>query len=136
MSFIGKYESEEDSTDKDITEEELVATFRNLHIKWEESYLTKKKHKKTINYLLQEKEKLLSTITGLEEDVTLLNSKLRYFTISKSVMDNDSNMVDVMIGNMKVVVFDYSSMNKNFKVLIKKFVSLEKKIEFLMKFKG
>lgn len=42
-------------------------------------------------------------------------------------------MVDGMTGNMKVIGFDYSSMNKKVKILTKKFVSLENKIEFPMK---
>lgn len=53
MDFIGKYESGGDSGDEDMIEEELAATFKLLHSKWEKVCVTGKKLKKTINVLLQ-----------------------------------------------------------------------------------
>lgn len=37
MSFIGKFESGNDSSDEDITDEELVETYKPLYSQWKES---------------------------------------------------------------------------------------------------
>lgn len=37
MAFTGKYEYEEDSSDEDMIEEELVVTLRFLYTKWKEA---------------------------------------------------------------------------------------------------
>lgn len=87
---------------------------------------------KTISALLLEKEKLVSAIIGMEEEVTMLNSKLENLSWSESMMNNHLDMGDVIIGNMKVVRFDYSSMNKKVRTPFKKSGHPKKKTEFLM----
>lgn len=49
----------------------------------------------------------------------------------KSGFDILDEILDIR--KKKVIGFDYSSMNKRVKIMTKKFVSLEKKTEFLMK---
>lgn len=130
MAFIEKYEYEGDYSDKNMTEEEMAATFRLLHSKWKNACLIGENQKNTINVLLQEKDKLLSTIIGMEEEVKLLNFKLQILIKPEYMLNNGPNMFDVMTGHMKVVGFDYSSMNKKVKIPFKKFVAPEKKFEF------
>lgn len=47
IAFTRKYESGEESSDEDMSEEKLVATFRFLHAKWKEACITTEKQKKT-----------------------------------------------------------------------------------------
>lgn len=66
MNFTGKYESEDESSDEDISEQELVATFRLMQKK---ACITVEKKNKTISVLHGEKENLILTITVLEEEI-------------------------------------------------------------------
>lgn len=85
-----------------------------------------------------EKEKLVSAITHIEEEVALLNSKLENMKKYVCMLNNGSNMlyeileVGKMSRNMKGIGFDYNSMNKEINIHTKKFVPSEKKIDFLM----
>jgi len=78
------------------------------------------------------------TITGLQEENTLLNSKLENMTKSVRMLNNGSNVLDkiLQVGktsrNMKGIGFDYETVNKEIKISTKKFVSPEKNIEFVM----
>lgn len=59
--------------------------------------------------------------------------KLDNMTKSGCMFINGSNMLDDMLGNMKDVGFEYSSINKTkIKIPSKKFVRPKKKTEFLM----
>lgn len=51
MTFTGKYESEEESSDEDMAEEKLDATFILLQSKWKESCITLEKQNKTISVI-------------------------------------------------------------------------------------
>lgn len=96
-----------------MTKKELTVTLIHLYTKWEEDCLTLEKHKEIINMLHKEKDNLISTITGLEDEICLLNAKLESMLEFVSVMNNNSYMLDdVFEGNMKAVGFDYSFMNK------------------------
>lgn len=94
MNFTGKYDSCSKSSDKDISKEEVAETYKLLLTRWKESCLREKKHKMTISSLLLEKEKLRSTIVGMEEKVTLLKSKLGNMTKFVCMLNNDSDMLD------------------------------------------
>lgn len=61
IAFTEKYESGSESSDK-----ELDATYKLLYIKWKEACMVGEKQRKTISALLQEKEKFVSTISGLK----------------------------------------------------------------------
>jgi len=76
MDFTGKCESCNESSDEDISDEELAETYKLLYIKWEEVCMFRDKQKKSISGFLFEKEKLVATITSLQEEVALGNSKI------------------------------------------------------------
>lgn len=82
-----------------------------------------------------EKEKCDSTIVGLEEEVTLLKSKLDNMTKFVCMLNNGSNMLGEMleIEKKKAIGFDYNSMNKKVKISTKTFVNPENKTDFLVK---
>ena len=61
MAYSRKYEPESESSDKDMTNEQLVASYRLLFTKWEEAFMEVEQ---------------ATTITNLEEIVALLSSKL------------------------------------------------------------
>lgn len=90
--------------------------------------MREEKQKKTISVILIEKDKFGSTITGLEEEVALLKSKLDNMNKYVSMLNSGSNMLDEIleIGEKKAIGFDYSSMNKKVKFPNKKFVAPEK----------
>lgn len=104
----------------------------------EEACTVGEKYKKTISNFLQEKEKLVTTITSLEKKVTLLNPELENMTKFVCMLNNGSNMLDEilevrkMFRNVIGIGFYYNSMTKETKVSTKKFVPPEKKTEFLM----
>lgn len=81
MTFTGKYKSDSEANDEDISDEELVETYKILYSKWKEACIVGDKLKKNISAFHQKKEKLVSTITGLEDEVTLINSKLENMKI-------------------------------------------------------
>lgn len=89
--------SENKLNDEDVIEEELAATYRLMHREWEEAYLTLENHKKTIGVFQKEKEKLVSTITGLEEEVTLIDSKLKNMTKFMHMLNNGSNILNEIL---------------------------------------
>lgn len=107
MPFTGKYESGGDSSDEDMIDEELAASYRLLYTKWEESFMTIEHHKKTTSVLHKENDKLVSTIIGLEEEITKLNSKLEYMIKYLRMLNSESDMLAKIleIGENKVIEF-------------------------------
>lgn len=110
-----------------------------LYVKCEEICQVEVKHKKKIIANLRiEKEKLLSTIYGFQNEVTLLTSKLYNMTKSVRMLNNGSDMLDEILqvdkgsGNLKGVGFDYQSLKKQGGTSMTRFVSPESKIEFVM----
>ena len=85
-----------------------------------------------------EKEKLLSTISYFQNEVTLLTSKLDNMTKYVRMLNNCSDMLNEILqigkgsGNLTGVGFNYQFLNKQGRVLKAKFVSPESKIEFVM----
>jgi hypothetical protein len=132
MAFTGKYDSNNESGDEDMSDGEIAKTFKLL---WVEDYNLAEKQK---NDFRLEKDKLMSIITGLQEKNTLLNSKLENMTKYVRMLNNGSNVLAEILqvgktfGNMKGIGFDYDTVNKEIKILIKKFVPFEKKTEFVM----
>lgn len=102
MDFTGKYESGSESSDEEITDEELTDTYKLLYSQWKEACMVGEKQKKIVSALLMEKEKLVSTITGLGKEVTLLNSKLENMTKFVHMLSNNSNMLDDTLKVMKM----------------------------------
>ncbi|KAI5418080.1 hypothetical protein KIW84_042643 [Lathyrus oleraceus] len=101
--------------------EELAKSYKELLTEWKEYGLRKYKQNKTINALFLEKDKLGSTITGIEEEITLFKSKLENMPESLHLKNNSLDMLNgILQRNMKVVGFEYNSSNKNKKLPPKK----------------
>ncbi|KAK2402989.1 gag-protease polyprotein [Trifolium repens] len=93
-ALIGK--SEIDSFgDEDQTEEELNDTYRKMTTKWEESSPLVEEQKRIIKGLIQ--EQLISTVTHLEEEVTLLESKLTNITKTLRMLNKGSDTLDELL---------------------------------------
>lgn len=80
-----------------MTNEELAANYKILLTKWEEASMEVEKQKKSIYGILQEKVKQDNTITDLEEEVALLNSKQENMTKSICMLDNGSDILDEIL---------------------------------------
>lgn len=52
MNFTGKYEFDSESSDEDISGEELAEMYKLLYIKWKEACRVGENQKKAINVLL------------------------------------------------------------------------------------
>lgn len=78
MTFTEKHELEREFCNDNLIEEELDTTHELFKTKSEEDCMTVEQQKTTICLLHKEKEKLTSTITCLEEEVTWLNSKIEH----------------------------------------------------------
>jgi len=80
----------------------------------------------------------MSIITSLQEENTLLNSKLENMTKYVRMLNNGFNVLNKILqvgktsGNMKAIDFDYDIVNKEIKIRTKKFVYLEKKTMSIM----
>lgn len=129
MAFTRKYDTCSESSEENNLAEELTKTYRELLTEWKESCMKEGKQKKTMSDLLIEKENLGSTIARMEEEVTLLKSKLDNMTKFVLMFNNGTNMLDeiLKIGEKKAIGFDYSYMNKRINIPTKKFVSPENK---------
>lgn len=99
---------------------------------------TWKEHNKIIAQLQAEKEKLLSTVTDLENEVTLLSYKLENMTKSINFLKNGSDMLDIILqvwkeaGNLKGIGFNYQYQNKQGKIHVTKFIPPKRKYEPMM----
>lgn len=68
--------------------------YKLLYRQWKEACMIVEKQKKTISVLLLEKEKLGAAIAGLEEEVTLLKSKLDNMTKFLCMLNNGSKALN------------------------------------------
>lgn len=59
------------------------------------------KPKKTISYLHQEKEKLATAVTCLEEEVSLITSKLQGITKTSGMLNKGLDMLDPIVEDGK-----------------------------------
>ena len=88
MAFTRKFESKSVSSDEDLTDEELAATYMLLYTKQEEAGLTMKNQQETISVFQKENKELVSTITNLEEEVSFINSKINNMTKYVHMLNN------------------------------------------------
>jgi len=118
--------------------EESVNSYIKLYVKCEEICHVGEKHNKIIDNLPLEKENSLSTISCLQNEITLLTFKLDNMTNSVRMLNNDSNMLDEILqvgkgsGNLKGIGFNYQSLKKQGTTSVTKFVLTESKFEFAM----
>lgn len=97
----------------------------------EEACMTIKEHKSTIVVLHKEKEKLTSTITGMEEEVTWMNSKIEHITKYVCMLNSGFDILDEIldIGEKKVIGINFK---KEVKTLPKKTMAHEQKRKYLV----
>ncbi|XP_050878662.1 uncharacterized protein LOC127082468 [Lathyrus oleraceus] len=137
-SFTSRYEYDEDSCAEDVSYEEFSASYKELCVKSKEVCKTGEEQKRILAQLQAEKEKFLSTVTDLENKVTLLSSKLEKMTKSIRMLNNGSGMLYEIIqvgkgdGNLKGICFNYQYQNKQGKTPVTKFIPLERKYEPMM----
>ena len=130
---------EEDSSDEEIFDQELADTYKLLYIKWTELWavcekkmiitLTQEKakpqgssicqeQKNLIQNLMLEKKKLQNENFKLQEEVSLLETKLESMNKSLRMLNNGTNALDGILEaskkgrSMKGIGFDYSSTNQ------------------------
>jgi len=137
MAFTWKCEFDDESCDEGLSYEEHAESYKLLYVKCEEVCKIGENQKKVISNLRLEKEKLLSNISRLQDEV-IVDLKLENMTKHVRMLNNGYNVLDEILqvgktsGNMKGIGFDYGTMNKEIKIPTKKFVSPEKKTEFVM----
>lgn len=135
MAFTIKFEFESVFSDENMTDEVLATTYRILYTKCEEAFLIVENQKKTIGVFQKENEKLVSTITILEEEVTLLNSKIENMTKYVHMLNNGSNMLDgiFQVGkmsiNMKGIGFE-SNLTRKLKFPLRSLFFLRRRLSF------
>jgi len=93
-TFTGRCEFDEDSCDEDVPYEELADSYKELYARSEEVCKIWEKQKRIIAQLQLEKEKLLCSISGFQNEVNLLSSKLENMTKSIRMLNNGSDMLD------------------------------------------
>lgn len=76
------------------------------------------KHKVTIAQLQAEKEKLLTTLSNLQSEVSLLTSKLEKMTKFIRMLNNGTDLLEEIllvgkgVGNLTGIGLNYKSLNK------------------------
>ncbi|MCH92551.1 gag-protease polyprotein [Trifolium medium] len=107
--------SDTESCDEDVSYEELATSYKELCIRSGEVCKTLEKQKRTIALLQAERSDLLSIISGLNNEVTLLNSKLENMSKHVRMLNNGTDMLEEILqvgktsGNMKGIGFDYGT---------------------------
>jgi hypothetical protein len=151
---------ESDSSDDEMSEEELAETYKLMFNKWKELCIVCEKQKKNINTLAQEniklkqgsmckehedliqslcleKKKLQDENISLQEEVSLLESKLDSLKKSLRLLNNGTDALDSLLEesnagrSKKGIGFEYNETNKEGQKPITKFVTPEAKSEFV-----
>jgi hypothetical protein len=93
-ALVGRCKSDEESDDEEATYEELLESFKNLYAKSVEVIKEGDEQKRIIAQLQTEKNKLVSTKSDLQNEVTLLSSKLekQKKTINDFCLEKDKLM--------------------------------------------
>ncbi|PNX58856.1 gag-protease polyprotein [Trifolium pratense] len=76
MAFTGKYDSDNESYDGEVTYEELADSYRELYFQSEEICRVIEKQKVTINHMKAEKIENMSKMDELQKKVNYLTSDL------------------------------------------------------------
>src|ERR1044072_5227009 len=128
--------AEDESSDEDMSDQELAETYKLMYVKLGEASTLVAKQKKTISNLIHEKEKLLNINAELQEEMSLLKSKLEGMNKSLRMLNNGSNVLDEILKagkkgrSMKGLGFDSESTNQEGQNTGRKFVSPEKQTSY------
>ena len=96
-ALTGRWDSDEDSSDDEVTFDELATTYRKLCHRSEEVCQQVESQKKVITQLENEKVEHLETISKLKTEVVFLNSKLDEMTKYVRMLNNGSDTLDKIL---------------------------------------
>lgn len=63
------------TSDEDLSDDALVEAYKIMYLKWDDECKSDEKQKEKCEILLQDKARLMATISKLKEDIDHLNSK-------------------------------------------------------------
>src|ERR1044072_3167807 len=93
----GVYNSDMDSSDEEVTFEELAETYRKLCIKSGEVCQQNEQQKKLIVKLEAEKKENSATISHLNSDIVMLNSKLDQMSKSVKMLTSGTDKLEEIL---------------------------------------
>ena len=96
-ALVGICNSDSDSSDEEVTFEELVESYKKLCIRSAEVCQQNEKQKKLIVKLEAEKKAGIDTISHLEGEVQMLNSKLDQMTKSVKMLTNGTDKLEEIL---------------------------------------
>ncbi len=117
-ALTGTCTSDTESNTGDVTYEELAASYRDLCKKSAELCRSQEKQKRLILELQSEKNEHLTTISELNDEVTLLNSKLEHMKKEVIMMHGGTATLEELIETQvpgkrtKGIGYDYKNLNK------------------------
>ncbi|XP_058727605.1 uncharacterized protein LOC131599176 [Vicia villosa] len=96
-AFTGVCNSDEDSSDDELTFEELAASYRKLCIRSAEVCQQSEKQKKYIAQLEADNKGFSKTISELNNEIIMLQSKLDQMSKSVKMLNSGSDMLDEIL---------------------------------------
>ncbi|GAU46879.1 hypothetical protein TSUD_25960 [Trifolium subterraneum] len=118
-ALTGTCTSDTKSNTGDVTYEELVASYRDLCQRSEELCRSQENQKRLILELQSERDKHLTKISELSDEVTQLNSKLEHMKMEVVMMHGSTTALDGILDKQipgkrtKVIGYDYRALNKH-----------------------
>lgn len=107
MGLTVKCTSDNEYSVEEISDEELVETFKLMYKKWQETCKYGEKLEKTVNNLVIEKKRLQVTNNNLQEEVTLLKSRLEGMTKSVCMLNNNTCISYSLTHFLPLLIFFY-----------------------------
>ncbi|KAK2430380.1 hypothetical protein QL285_024221 [Trifolium repens] len=117
-AFTGRYESDEDSCDEDITFDELASTYKELLTRYEEMCRILEKQKKTINRLQAEVNIQAEKASKAQDEVTQVNIQMDDLRKRVSQLNPGTNFLEQILesvpsGKARSVGYNYTSLNQH-----------------------
>ncbi|KAK2351719.1 hypothetical protein QL285_096927 [Trifolium repens] len=117
-AFTGRYESDEDSCDEDITFDELASTYKELLTRYEEMCRILEKRKKTINRLQAEVNIQVEKASKAQDEVTQVNLQMDDLRKRVSQLNPGTNFLEQILesvpsGKARSVGYNYTSLNQH-----------------------
>jgi hypothetical protein len=117
-AFTGRYESDEDSCNEDITFDELASTYKELLTRYEEMCRILEKQKKTINRLQAEVNIQVEKASKAQDEVTQVNIQMDDLRKHVSQLNPGTNFLEQILesvpsGKARSVGYNYTSLNQH-----------------------
>ncbi|KAK2437534.1 hypothetical protein QL285_022413 [Trifolium repens] len=117
-AFTGRYESDEDSCDEDITFDELASTYKELLTRYEEMCRILEKQKKTINRLQAVVNIQAEKASKAQDEVTQVNIQMDDLRKRVSQLNPGTNFLEQILesvpsGKARSVGYNYTSLNQH-----------------------